>query len=558
MLAYELFLKNKDDDGRIVKYVKPIKKVYLSNSNVELDQKGIEAYGSEKQIKSALLQELLSMPLNTSNAKMLNLPDQRTGSRSANPYLELFGLFVISKKEKKIKITIGSNPSFSATLDIDSENEQYDISGDVMLSLDKKNYSIGDKNLFDAYVDSKIIKNDGTLNKSLFKNICEKIFDKIKQNKVLIGETKQAKTSFSIFIIPSKEEIKYKNSSAVIFQGKFKDSFGENANLYADKPTQTAKFLSYDDPAFPINCTKGINFYENIGVGDKSIEKINIPNKNIFNISGLSWLFTDIKNKTNFLETRNGIYSQLYRNYLELKKDTDKENAQIKIVCFRKNQAKLEVLFDENMTMQRMQSIFEREGMQNPPFNAFESLIQLTKNATLWRYYLDAVRALVTGAGLDRRSFITYLNMLLRKDIHKWIRGNPIDAQNFFSRTWFSLKSLTNSNPSTTNMNQEEEYAWRIGKIAGMYVNFREKSKDQNNSLRDILAYSKYDREKLRFVFQRIGQGVNLAKAKQESIGQITDYIKNTKPPEEISDKNAYDDYSYFFYKGAFETLGDN
>ena len=148
------------------------------------------------------------MPLDTSNAEKLNLPDQRTGSRSANPYVELYCSFIISKKRKSVEISIGKDLSFRATLDIDSGDEQYDIDKDVKLSLDKKNYSIGTKMLFEQYVDSKIIQDDGALNKSMFRKTCEKIFEHIKQNKELIGETKNAKTFFSVFIIPSKEIVK--------------------------------------------------------------------------------------------------------------------------------------------------------------------------------------------------------------------------------------------------------------------------------------------------------------------------------------------------------------
>lgn len=557
MLAYEFFLKNKESEGRISGKGKPLKKIYISGNKIELDTNGIENYGSDKPLKSALIQDLLSMPLDTSNAEKLNLPDMRTGARSANPYIELYGKFIISKKSKNIKISIGKSPVLDAVLDIDSNDEQYSLDEDVRLSLDKENYMIGDKLLYDQYVDSKIIHSDGTLNKSIFRKTCEKIFEQIKQNKKLIGETKNAKTFFSVMIIPSRDPIKYINSANSGTQNNFKDSFGNDASNYANTPTQTAKFLSYDDPAFTINCFEGEDFYKNLEIGDQSISKINLPNKNIFNISGLLWLFTDIKNKTTFLETKQGIYTQLYKNYLELKKDTDKENSQIKIVCFKKNQAKIEVLLDENMTMQRMHAIFEQTD-KNPPHMAFEILIQSTKNTTLWKYYLDAVRVLITGVGLDRKSLISYLNMRLRTDIHKWIRGNTKDACDFFLRSWFSLYSLSMSNEDKNMMNENEEYAYKVGLIAGQYVNFKEKSKDTSNSLRDILAYSKYDREKLRFVFQRIGQGVNLAKAKQESIQSISEYIQQNKPSSEISDNNAYDDYSYFFYKGAFENLGGN
>jgi hypothetical protein len=69
MLAYELYLKNKDNAGRSVKSVKPIKKVYVYNDVIELDPSNSEHYDSEKQSKSILIQDLLSMPLNCANEK---------------------------------------------------------------------------------------------------------------------------------------------------------------------------------------------------------------------------------------------------------------------------------------------------------------------------------------------------------------------------------------------------------------------------------------------------------------------------------------------------------
>jgi hypothetical protein len=101
-------------------------------------------------------------------------------------------------------------------------------------------------------------------------------------------------------------------------------------------------------------------------------------------------------------------------------------------------------------------------------------------------------------------------------------------------------------------VNKNEEYAYKIGVIAGKYVKFKREKKEANNSTNDILTYSKYDRERLRFVYQRVGIGVSLSKVNTDDISQS---IKNELPKEEIDDTQAHEDYSYFFYKGAFENL---
>ena len=95
--------------------------------------------------------------------------------------------------------------------------------------------------------------------------------------------------------------------------------------------------------------------------------------------------------------------------------------------------------------------------------------------------------------------------------------------------------------------------------IAGRYVRFKKDTEENDNSLRDILTYSKYDRGILRSVFKRIGQGVNLSKADESQINKIFLFIKNNERKEEIGEDKQDYDYSYFFYKGVFQKIaGDS
>ena len=103
-------------------------------------------------------------------------------------------------------------------------------------------------------------------------------------------------------------------------------------------------------------------------------------------------------------------------------------------------------------------------------------------------------------------------------------------------------------------MNDDEKFAFNIGKIARNYIDFKQNIGEESNSLKDILTYSKYDREKLRFVLQRIGIGVNLAKANPEQISKINKTISTLSSIPEITDDEAHKDLSYFFYKGYYDS----
>ena len=84
MLAYELYLKNKESTTEAVKTVVPIKKVFVMADDkvtVQLDSKTLEHYGENLNPKApnSYFQESLSMPSN--NLASVGLPYQRNWSR---------------------------------------------------------------------------------------------------------------------------------------------------------------------------------------------------------------------------------------------------------------------------------------------------------------------------------------------------------------------------------------------------------------------------------------------------------------------------------------------
>jgi hypothetical protein len=144
---------------------------------------------------------------------------------------------------------------------------------------------------------------------------------------------------------------------------------------------------------------------------------------------------------------------------------------------------------------------------------------------------------------------------LFKKQIHKqkWLEENFNQGVDFFNRSWICLKILFIRHSKNNFMDAAEQYAYNIGLIAGKYVKYREQEENSPKSLRDILTYTKYDRDKLRHVYSKVCLGLNLSYLEQDKMRSIREYIGKFKL-EEIQD--SYTDLSYFFFKGVFENLG--
>lgn len=557
MLAFELFLKNRDSPGVDAKSLKPIKKIIFKNSSWVIDSKTIEEYGSATPAKFSSLQNWLSMPLSTSNAEKLNLPDFRTSSAQPSPYVMVYGTMKTNKsKESMLILSIGKSPSvISHTFDVKSGAVAKKES-QVTLKLEKKNYMVGKNSLFEQYVKSGLVDSDGKLNKKTYEEIILKFIEfatKRKLDNPFVGNI-----NFSLFLVPSNEKISFDSPESKKDSSKsFKDSFGSSAQGFASGATKTSKFLSFDDKAFTLNCKQDSEFYENIGIGSQSLDKIYFPKEQTFNISGMSWVFTDISsNIYKFVETRRGIFSQIYENYKIISESnhTNKEKAVIKVICYKQQQAKQEIMIDENLTMEKMNRMFTNINNADIPFHAFEILIESIGKSVLWSAYLYAVKNFLSENMIPKDYLLSIFSKMLRSKIHSWLKTKSTDEQKeFFSQSEFCIKTLTNRTHDQNIMNTNEEFAFKIGQIAKRYIDFKQKISEENNSLKDILTYSKYDREKLRFVLQRIGIGVNLAKANEKDVSAINEVISSLYPKNEIEDSEAHKDYSYFFYKGFYQ-----
>lgn len=128
---------NKDSTANVVKLQKPIKKIFVNKGKITVDNKTVEEYGSETVGKYRILQESLTMPLNTSDRTLLNLPDSRTSNSQPNPYVEIYGTLIVSNMKPILSLQItGKNRTDGEKRDL--LGASYNISDDQVLIQSRK------------------------------------------------------------------------------------------------------------------------------------------------------------------------------------------------------------------------------------------------------------------------------------------------------------------------------------------------------------------------------------------------------------------------------------
>lgn len=576
MLAYELYLTSKDSASG-PEFAIPIKKMFIRTRplKIELDRRTLEEYGGTTLPETKIFQESMSMPL--SNQSDVGLPDRRTGTAAKRPYITFYG----SYKSGKIVIQINgkkgkSNVSFEYVAQIDGEIREQPFgtkANTLTLRLDTQHYRLGTMALFEAYRKDGVTDKEGSLSYERFHTIC-KHFTKFCCEQKIMEKLEGTKRDlrFELVILPHSarnESVEFVEDHDEVETEHFTDSFGTESTGYSSKTTQTAKFLSFDDPAFTINCAKGSEFYENLGIGRESLQRTNLRLGDCFRIAGFLWNFIDLTDPDfAFERTNSGIYDQLRANYQRLKGKAGASFVQksiMKATCYKKTQAKLEVLLDENLTMDHLEGIlhvkeFEPSGERFPM--ALETLIMKRRGQSspaVWSHYLSAIQHLIHGIPMERSVLIGTFTLMLRENILLWINDfiKGVDSTNrFFENSAFCMKLLTLKSGKMIDMNENEEYAYRIGRIAGRYVKFRRDEGQAARSSADILTYAKYDRDRLRHVYSKVCTGISLETSTSQTLNaqdkEMFKFIEDNSPQKEIDDTKASEDYSYFFYRGVF------
>ncbi|MDR2719669.1 MAG: hypothetical protein LBC03_02555 [Nitrososphaerota archaeon] len=569
MLAHDLYLKNKENGSvEAVKIVVPIKKVFVKADGlitVHLDSKTLEHYGENLNSKGSYypFQKSLLMPSN--NLTSIGLPYRGTGAAAKKPYIEFYGGY----RQNTLSLSIagegiGQKETYEYTYDFKNSKKNMLTPVDLLLlRLNKKNYFAGDLPLFNACQEAGIITPTGALPSNVFVAVCETFLSFWKEKIAFKELNIFSHFSFRIVVLPyqllPQGNVEYRSQEKTPVEKLFEDCFGNPATGYPSKATIDAKFVSFDDAVFAINCKTGKEFYQDLDIGNKSFSKIFLPTDHVIKIAGLDWYFFDLTDfSLNFVDKKSGIYDQLLSNYNVLSSNSEKsmhEQTSLKVVCTKRTQAKLEVLINETLTLNQLKALFNRaqDNLSSHSF-ALELLIIENNKDIFWIDYITAIRCLINDAYFDRAVLVYRFTRIIRCHLRNWMNGNiqiKKESAAFFNKSQFCLNLLT-KNRWVLFMNKNEKYAYKIGVIAGKYVKFKRAKAETNTLTKDILTFSKYDREHLRFVYRRIGVGISLSEVNTDTICQA---IKNDMPKEEIDDAHALEDFSYFFYKSVFGNL---
>ncbi|MDR1992547.1 MAG: hypothetical protein LBQ98_03470 [Nitrososphaerota archaeon] len=239
--------------------------------------------------------------------------------------------------------------------------------------------------------------------------------------------------SFRIVVLPlsllTYGEIKYQINEATCVDESFEDCFGNPATGYPSKTTINAKFISFDDKAFTINCKTGKSFYANLGIGNESFDNINLPSDKIVEIAGLEWYFFDLSKSSMWFETKvSGIYDQLLSNYVSLRDSFGRSATQysiLKVLCIKNensNSQKCEILLDENLTLEQLKEMLSRaQDNLSGHHLALESLIVKTGKDILWVDYITAIRYFMNGIYFDRMFLVQKFTRILRSYLRSWL-----------------------------------------------------------------------------------------------------------------------------------------
>lgn len=559
MLAYDLYKTNKGRTSTFAKTTAPIKKIFFEKNVITVDNV-IKDFPKSNQISLEILQEWFSMPLNTLECKKMKLVDVSTQSSQLPPYVRIYCM--MEKNKKIITMTTGKKQECTATYHIDDEKVEFNSLADVKIRINKKDYSTDDnQDLFGLYVSSKVLDQDATLCAKTFKQIITKFVEYIKeQAKPNLDRVDRKTVSFYLYVLPTTRDIQKNKKEEKQKNTEFDDAFGNTGTCFSSDTTKTAKFLSADDKAFTINCTGKEKLYENLGIGDKTLAKIELPNENIMRISGFEWIFMDMEDHNNtFKQVKGGLLHQLKQNYNMLHGNYAKQKlASLKVMCIKRDQNKLEVVLDENLTLMKQEEILGKIP-DNIPMNALEIMISLSSKKEIWTDYMYVVRAFLAGTKIERRYFIDFFTKQIQKEMPEMLENkNRQVVIYFFKRADFIIKFLSRLPHTQDNtMTDDEEFAYKIGLITRYYIDHKRDTKDQNNSLLGILKYSKYDKASLQNVLVKIGAGIANSKAnttdaskQNDALVKIEKQIQSEMPKNEINEQN--NDYSYFFYKGYF------
>ena len=547
MLAYELYLENKNTGQDFGKGI-PIKKITVdSKGKIEIDDIPIEKYDKMETSNNQInfIQKNFNMPIDTIND--LNLPKKIVASNAKTPYVTIFGSIKIKTKNntKYGTIILGNEKKgYSAKLFIPEYKKEI-VSADISFRPDKKNYLLDGTPLYDAYCENKILVNDAMPAK-LFSKISIKFFEYVQQKQINIPA---GKSNFILYILPNDSPITY-NQVTESQETTQVDSFGNDFSTYSKSRTAGVFFLSFDDKAFTINCKQYQEFYKTLGIGKETLQNIILPSNKMMKIPPYDWYFINLDDSHYRFENKPvGIYAQLYNIFKSMSYKGVDTKSKLLTFCIKKTKSKFEVMISENLSMPKLAKIFENVTYADIPLLAFEELIITRYKNTTYRYYMYAIKSLLNQTSFDGNTLNKIFIEIIHNNINKWLDKNA-KAEIFFIRSEFCKERLKISAKHIISMEQSE-FAKKVGLMTRIYIDFRKDQHAENNSFKTILTKPKYDIKTLQDVIKQIGRSIHLLKLNEKDYENILDKI-TAVTPSDVEEPDLKADLSYHFYLGYF------
>ncbi|MCX8158195.1 MAG: hypothetical protein N3D73_00860 [Candidatus Diapherotrites archaeon] len=221
MLAYELKQMNLPD--RLF-----LKKIFVNfiEDKIMMDKK-LEEYGIcyDDDINIEKIQKILEIPKITRDEA--GIPDERTGTNSLKPYVELS----VKIKNKKCYIEIKGDKKYSYKYDLKDHKEIPDNSKEyIKLNLDKENYFINNKNLYEEYIKCGLIDKEGRVSTENLNKVCSKFSELLKKN---VEELPNQKINFILVLLPEDQKVEYRKPNEEHEKSKtnFEDALWEEAEM---------------------------------------------------------------------------------------------------------------------------------------------------------------------------------------------------------------------------------------------------------------------------------------------------------------------------------------
>lgn len=569
MLAYELYLANRQSEADVSSSPTAVKKVYATRNSdgsfsIELDGKTLQEYGGHTYPRSKEIQEVLGLP----SKAYAGLQDN-PGGNLPKVYVQLFGSLTASE----LKLSYGKKE------ENDYFEQKYDRTKGVVQdpvergSLKKKFdpvFLLDGNPLRDKYAAAGLLNAEADEEYCIPMLLLEAVSERVLSlfGPKLPAELKKGR--FQVIILPqgSNGNVERKaDYSAGSSEGAL-DSFG-NPGGFSVKTTGTAKFSSFDDGAFTLNGSEKDAFYQTINVRQKSLAKIELPSTRTINIAGIDFYFLNLEDPGyQPTDAKAGIYTQLKKNHDDLSSSVryGVRNAQLLVVAIKANKAQKTVLLSYNLTLDQLSLILRldpenRESLQSA-FRAFEDVfIVKNKNDVLWRDYAWAVKCLLSRTPVAKSQLMLFFTRKIReaRNVSGWIdelrsQGYSASAQSLFKKMEFCRLLLGGG--LRVDLEPDERLAYAIGKTAGAYVRLKRKVKEEPNSLFELLSYAKYDEPVLRLVEAKATRSVMLSDASAELKARFNEDVLKMMTGVPLKMDNPQLDYAYFFYRGVFEELG--